>query len=132
MTPLAYFRVTMHHAQLVVEGLPEEGGLGSSRKACLLITIFAIHCSFFSSLFVQTGREKGKDKLKSWLKVMPFCSIEDQLCRITYIIIFRGETGGVLLIYLKEGPELQTDFKATFKKQIFMFFIVENIFHNEI
>ena len=43
-----------------------------------------------------------------------------------------NQAGGILPIDLKEGTQLQTHFRATFKQQIFMIFIVEYIFKNEI
>ena len=47
----------------------------SSRKAFLLITIFAIHYPFLLPSFFMRDEKKWREYLKSWSKIMPFCSI---------------------------------------------------------
>ena len=47
----------------------------SSRKALLLITIFATHFHFLLLSFFKREEKRGKEQPKSWSKVMPFNSI---------------------------------------------------------
>ena len=68
----------------------------SSRKALLLITIFAIHSHFLLPSFFQEGREKGKIIIKVVVKSYAFCSIPF----ITFLIL---NTSKISIIYKEQN-----------------------------